>query len=131
MKTLLLSILLLALSAHAEQMPQEAKDAIWRAKFQYEKYGAKLPRTRFVWATKGQCPTGAYAAVYKHRGYWVVFINATDFTWPRWEVSLDRAIMHELSRTLFWGDQPADSVAERVVYDHLSVPDISRLGGGR
>jgi hypothetical protein len=128
MKFFLASIL--AASCHASEsrnMPDTAKDAVHRAKWEYQKYGAKLPKTRFIWAEKGQCPRGCYAVAYRHRGYWVVFLNATDFTWPRWEVSLDAIVLHEISRTLEWGDCPADSVAERVVYDHLSVSDLSRI----
>jgi hypothetical protein len=112
-------------------MPAEARDAIRRSRAEYEAHGAQLPRICYKWATKGQVPAGAYGMSVMKRNSrgraWVIFINATDFSWPRWELAVDQVLLHETGHCLGWGHERADSVMEAVLRCHLFLADILRL----
>lgn len=135
------AILLLCTSARSAEFrlspdtPPLAREAIGRAVAEYQAYGAVLPRICFKWATRGQCPYGAYAMSTMHRNgkrvIWTIFINATDLTWPRWEVALDDIVLHEIGHAEGWDHQPADSVMENPIRSHLRASDIARIGGSQ
>jgi len=132
------AILLLCASARSAEFrlspdtPPLAREAILRALAEYQAHGAVLPRICFKWATRGQVPYGNYAMTTMHRNgrhkTYVIFINATDMTWPRWEISLDLIADHEIGHTLGWQHQPADSVMESPTREHLRASDIARIG---
>lgn len=111
----------------SREAPPEVRQAICRVQAEYKAAGAALPKIHFIWATQGQCEKGAYGEAYARRTCWVVLINATDFTWPRWEISLDKLLLHECGHTLGWGHSPADSVMESVCREHLLFSDLSRI----
>ena len=139
MRTALL-ILLLCASCHAstrlvfaQDTPGEAMQSVVRAIAVYSSAGAKLPcKIRIVWDTRGAVvPFGWYAATFRRNGRWTIAINAHDMYWPRWEISLDRIFLHEIGHTLGWMHEPADSVMESPIYEHLTQSDLARIGGSK
>jgi hypothetical protein len=133
-----LSIFLLCASCSAavcfdRNVPREAKESARRAAMQFESAGATLPRIRIKWdRTNKYCPWGFYAITYQRGKCFIVAINANDKKPPRWEVSLDHILMHEFYHALFGPEhQPADSVCENPLYDHLTQGDLARIGGSK